>query len=101
MKPQTMLVHHYLRRSAASTPDAIAVVDGGRTVTYGELAQLTARFANVLIAAGVAPGDRVILALQNSTEFIAAYFGVLEAGGVAVPLPPGARSDRLLAAGGD
>jgi long-chain acyl-CoA synthetase len=96
-----MLVHHYLRRSAAATPDATAVIDGRRKVAYGELSALTARFANVLIAAGVMRGDRVILALENSAEFMACYFGTMEAGAVAVPLPPGARSDRLLAACAD
>ena len=82
-------------------PDATAVIDGRRQVTYGELSALAARFANVLIEAGVTPGDRVIVALENSVEFVACYFGAMEAGAVAVPLPPGARSDRLLAACAD
>ena len=93
-----MLVHHYLRRSAAATPDAVAIIDGRRRVSYAELADLTVRFANLLIAGGVAPGDRVVIAIENSAEFVACYFGALEAGAVAVPLPPGARSDRLAAA---
>ena len=96
-----MLVHHYLRRSVAATPDATAVVDGRRQVTYAELWALTVRLANVLVEAGVKPGDRVIIALENSAEFIACYFGAMEAGAVAVPLAPGARSDRLLAACAD
>jgi acyl-CoA synthetase (AMP-forming)/AMP-acid ligase II len=48
-----------------------------------------------LAASGVRRGDRVLLALPNSTDFVAAYFGALEAGAVVVPLPPGPRSDRL------
>ena len=96
-----MLVHHYLRRAAAATPDAVAVIDGRRSVGYAELADLAVRFANTLIAAGVKPGDRVVLALENSAEFVACYFGAMEAGAVAVPLAPGGRSDRLVAACAD
>ena len=96
-----MLVHHYLRHAAAATPDAIAVIDGRRSVSYVELADLAVRFANALIGAGVAPGDRVVLALENSAEFIACYFGAMEAGAVVVPLSPGGRSDRLVTACAD
>ena len=96
-----MLVHHYLRRAAATSPEAVAVIDGGRSVSYAELADQTARFANVLIEAGVRPGDRVVVALENSPEFIASYFGAMEAGAVAVPLSSGSRSDRLVAACAD
>ena len=93
-----MLVHHYLRRSAAATPGSVAIVDGRRQVLYDELAGMAARFANALIDGGIEPGDRVVIAIENSAEFVACYFGTLEAGAVAVPLPPGARSDRLAAA---
>ncbi len=42
--------------------------------------------------------DRVIIALENGAEMVAAYLGAMKAGGVAVPLPAGPRSDRLPAA---
>ena len=96
-----MLVHHYLRRTAAANPNAIAIIEGERHVTYAELSNLAARFAHVLIQEGVTPGDRVIIALENSAEFAACYFGAMAAGAIAVPLAPGARSDRLLAACAD
>ena len=96
-----MLVHHYLRRTAAAMPDATALIDGRTAVAYAEVSDLASRFANVLLETGVAPGDRVIIALENSAEFIACYFGTMVAGAVAVPLSPGARSDRLLAACAD
>jgi amino acid adenylation domain-containing protein len=90
-----MLVHELLARSARRVPDAPAVIEPGRSITYGELARRSGGVAVALAEAGVRPGDRVILAVPNSIEFVAAYFGVLQAGAVVVPLPPGPRSDRL------
>lgn len=93
-----MLVHEYLERAAAETPDAPAVIEPSRTTTYGQLDDLANRVAHVLIARGVARGDRVVIALENSAEMVACYFGAMKAGACAVPLPPGAHSDRLSAA---
>jgi len=73
----------------------------GRTLTYGELDALANRFARLLIDRGVAPGDRVLLALEGSITFVGCYFGTMRAGAVAVPLPAGPRSDRLATAVSD
>jgi len=64
-------------------------------VTYSELDGLANRFANLLRESGVRRGDRVVIALENSIEMVAGYFGAMKAGAVAVPLPHGPRSDRL------
>jgi long-chain acyl-CoA synthetase len=90
-----MLVHQLLSQSAARTPDAISLIEPRRQVTYGELDRLVNRFANLFVASGVQRGDRVLVALENSIELVGAYFGAARAGGVAVPLPAGPRSDRL------
>jgi long-chain acyl-CoA synthetase len=90
-----MLVHHFLSRAATASPDAIAVIDQTRTVTYGELDRRANRVAHVLMDRGMSEGDRVVLALENSIDWIAAYFGILKAGGVVVPVAGGSRSDRL------
>jgi amino acid adenylation domain-containing protein len=90
-----MLLHEILESSARKRPNAVAVLALNHTVTYGELDALANRFAHACLREGVRPGDRVALALENSIELIACYFGVMKAGGVAVPLPPGPRSDRL------
>ena len=91
----TMLLHRLLSRSAERTPDATAVIEPGNTISYGELELRANAIAVELAAAGVRAGDRVVVALPNSIEFVATYFGVLKAGAVVVPLPPGPRSDRL------
>ena len=93
-----MLVHHLLSRAAERTPEATALIEPSRTITYGSLDGLANRFANVLRESGVQRGDRVVLALENSIELVAGYFGALKAGAVAVPLQQGPRSDRLAGA---
>ncbi len=54
--------------------------------TYGDLARLAGRFAAFLAAQGVAQGDRVVLWAENSAEWIAAFYGCLLRGVLAVPL---------------
>lgn len=90
-----MLLHDLLSRSAAQAPEQVAAIEPGGSRTYAALEEDAHRVAAALADAGVAHGDRVILALENSIEFIACYFGILKAGAVVVPLPPGPRSDRL------
>lgn len=54
--------------------------------SYGDLAQLAGRFAAELQSRGIAPGERVVLLGENSAEWIAAFFGCLLRGVLAVPL---------------
>ena len=93
-----MLVHDLLRNAAANSPQAIALIEPNRTITYGELDRLANRFANIFRSEGVQRGDRIVLALENSIELVAGYFGAMKAGAIAVPLPPGPKSDRLASA---
>ncbi len=57
-----------------------------RVTTYGELAHLAGRFAALLVQQGIEPGDRVLLWAENSAEWIAAFYGCLLRGVLAVPL---------------
>jgi amino acid adenylation domain-containing protein len=93
-----MRLDDLLADSAASNPDAPAVIEPERSITYRALDRQASTVGAALRGAGVRPGDRVVLALENSTAFVACYFGILRAGAAAVPLPPGPRSDRLLRA---
>lgn len=58
------------------------------SVTYGEMDTEADRVAAGLRAFGVAHGDRVAIAMGNIPHFCYAYFGILRAGGIAVPLNP-------------
>jgi long-chain acyl-CoA synthetase len=66
--------------------DKPAFVFSGQEVSYAELEAGAAEVANVLVDNGVEPGDRVGIFVPNQPLFPQAYFGVLKAGGVAVPL---------------
>src|SRR3954454_6720869 len=82
-------------RAAADTPGKTALVDGGRTVTWGELDEAVDRFAAGVLARSLQSGDRVGLLLPNSIEFAVAYFGVLRAGLVALPLNTAYTAEEL------
>ena len=84
-----------LSASAEARPDAPAVVDGDRTLSYGELDDLAGRLAGLLAELGVRPGDRVAIYLDRSVEAIVAVYGVLRAGACYVPLDPEAPPARL------
>ena len=77
-----------LGESASAYPSkAVAILDG-RTLTYAELDAASDRVAGALLAAGLHAGDRVGVQLPNSFEFLYAYFGILKAGLVMVPINP-------------
>jgi benzoate-CoA ligase len=87
---------HFLDEPAASHPVRPAIVGEPREVTYGELAALASRAGNALRAQGVSRGDRVLIVLPDSAEFVAAFFGAAKIGAVAVPVNPFARSSDYL-----
>ncbi|MGW0765452.1 long-chain-fatty-acid--CoA ligase [Streptomyces sp. NPDC002676] len=74
--------------SARSHPDRAALRLGDDFVTYRTLDQRSARMAELLRERGVRPGDRVGIMLPDVPEFAVAYFGVLRAGGIVVPMNP-------------
>ncbi|MEU6312201.1 non-ribosomal peptide synthetase [Streptomyces sp. NPDC047014] len=77
-----------LARHAGRTPEALAVVDGDTTLTYGRLLQAGHALAAHLRAHGVAPGDRVALLTARSSRTVVAQLGLWLAGAVCVPLDP-------------
>jgi amino acid adenylation domain-containing protein len=89
------LLHHLLRTAAGSHPDGPAVVDGARSLTYGELESRSNRIAALLVDRGVRRGDRVALYLDKSADALAGIYGVLKSGAVYVPLDPQAPITRL------
>ncbi|MFI0366165.1 amino acid adenylation domain-containing protein [Streptomyces rimosus] len=69
-------------------PDAVAVVCGTESVTYGELNARANRLAHRLIEQGVAPEQRVAVVLPRSVDLVVALLAVLKAGGAYVPVDP-------------
>ncbi|HEX8725042.1 MAG TPA: AMP-binding protein [Gemmatimonadaceae bacterium] len=88
-----------LREHARAEPARVHVrlheSDRVQPVTYGELWRGAERIGTALVAHGVRPGDPIGLMLPTSFDYLQAFMGVLAAGGVAVPLYPPARLDRL------
>ncbi|MFJ8808652.1 amino acid adenylation domain-containing protein [Streptomyces sp. NPDC102490] len=76
------------REQARARPDAVAVVDERRTLTYRQTAELSAQLAHHLIARGLTEEDVVGISLERSAEMVIGLLGVLQAGGAFVPLDP-------------
>jgi long-chain acyl-CoA synthetase len=75
-----------LRESAKRDPDHVAIILDSFKFSYGQLDALSSSVASSLNAAGLKKGDRVGLMLPNVPQFPMAYFGILKAGGVVVPM---------------
>jgi len=75
-----------LKETAAAAPARPAAVYAGGETTYGELDAMSDRLAAGLELAGLRPGDVVGLQLPNIAQFLIAYFGILKAGAVVMPL---------------
>ncbi len=70
--------------AAARHPSKPAVVMGQRFLSYAELDEMINRFANILLARGIRPRDRVTLMMRNSPEYVALFFALFRIGAAAV-----------------
>jgi long-chain acyl-CoA synthetase len=84
-----------LTRTAASKPDQLAVVDGGRRFTYAEFNAYVNRLAHGLAGLGYQRGDALALASGNSADFLAVYYACAKLGVVCVPVNLGWRPDEV------
>ncbi len=100
--PENACLHDLFREQAAATPDAVAVVDGPRQITFAELDEQTDALSDLLRHHGVGTDKLVGLYLETCLEFVIGYLAVLKAGGAYLPLevayPPELLSDTLDAA---
>ena len=71
---------------AERAPDSPAIRLGEIELSYGRLDERSARLATLLRERGLEPGDRVGVMLPNVPEFPVAYYGVLRAGAIVVPM---------------
>ena len=84
-----------VRAAAERSPDKAAFLSGAGSTTWREVDAQVDAAAAALAGLGLAPGDRVAISLANTLDFPVAYFGVLRAGLVAVPLNPGCTAQEL------
>ena len=84
-----------LRVHSRDAPDRSAVKDPERELSYAELRDEVALVAGALLGEGAAAGDRVVLLLANSTDFVVAALATLWIGAAFVPLAVDDPVERL------
>ncbi len=99
--PETIAVpniplQHLMRSAVRRYPLRWALLYEGAAMTYRRLNQEANRFANLLHARGIEPGDRVMLLLPNLPQLLIAFFGVMKAGAVAVFTLPNNPPEELV-----
>ncbi|QSQ26379.1 non-ribosomal peptide synthase/polyketide synthase [Pyxidicoccus parkwayensis] len=93
--PRQMCLHELFERQADLHPDAIAVVDGPRQLTYAQLEAQANRLAHRLRALGVGPEAVVGLYLERSAELVISLLATLKAGGAYLPLDTAYPAEHL------
>jgi long-chain acyl-CoA synthetase len=86
--PEPRPLFDLLSATAALDPNRTCVRFQGASMTYGQVDDLSSRFASALVSLGLKKGDRVAIFMPNMPQFILSYFGTLKAGGVVVPCSP-------------
>ena len=81
-----MTLARLLELAAQRWPQADAVVDGDRRLTYAQLHGQAWALGAAFHRLGVAPGDRVLIALRNRLEHVLAYWALQTMGGVPTPV---------------
>jgi benzoate-CoA ligase family protein len=90
------LARHLLdERLAEGLGGRVAIRTDRDRLTYADVARLSARYAHVLAADDIRPEERVIVALPDTPDYVAALFGILRRGAVVVMVNPDAPPDLL------
>ncbi len=81
-------VFHFLEEAARQYPENPAIIFKGRRISYKQLDELTDAIAAGLAANGFQKGDRAVIYMPNTPQFVISYFGILKAGGIAIATNP-------------
>jgi fatty-acyl-CoA synthase len=93
--PPAISLWHNLAVSALRFPDKPALVFFDRVLTYAQVLHQAERLAATLARIGVKKGDRVVLYMQNSPQWVIAHFAILRVNAVVVPVNPMNRAEEL------
>jgi acyl-CoA ligase (AMP-forming) (exosortase A-associated) len=88
-------MHHLLRDSAQKFPDRTAIVQGERRYTYRELDHISTNLAHIITFAKLNRFERVGVFLDHCLEQIFAFYGILKAGGIYVPINSQLMEDQV------
>ena len=93
--PRPLSIPEVFSERVSAAAGAVALVDGGRSVSYGELDEVSNRLAHKLIAQGAGPGRSVALLVERAADAVVAVLGVLKTGAAYVPVDPAVPAARL------
>ncbi|MDB6125044.1 MAG: Amino acid adenylation domain protein [Pedosphaera sp.] len=93
--PERACVHELFEAQAARSPEATALVDGTRRVTYAELNSKANQLAHHLRSLGVGPEKLVGICVKRSAEMLVGMLGIMKAGGAYVPMDPAYPKERI------
>ena len=74
----------------------IAILEDGRRLTYAQLSEMVNRCGNGLRSLGIERENRVLMAMPDSAEFVAAFFGAAKVGAIPIPVNPASKPEELL-----
>ena len=93
--PSDKCLHQLFEEQVERSPDAVAVSDETKTLSYSELNARANQLAHHLRDVGIVPEMRVGLLAERSTEMIVGILGILKAGAAFVPLDPQQPFERI------
>jgi amino acid adenylation domain-containing protein len=93
--PRESTIAHLFEQQVARTPDALAVVSAGRSLSYRELDRRSNQLARHLRALGVQTETLVGIAVERSVEMMVGLLAILKAGGAYVPMDPSYPAQRI------
>jgi amino acid adenylation domain-containing protein len=93
--PAGQTVVGLIDQQASATPDQVAVLAGGRQLTYAQLAARTNQLARYLRSLGVGRESLVAIAVDRSLDLAVGLLGILKTGGAYVPIEPSYPKTRI------
>ena len=81
-------LQYFLEESAKNYPANPAIIFKGKTINYQQLNELADAVAAALYANGFKKGDRAVLYMPNTPQFVIAFYGILKAGGIVIATNP-------------
>lgn len=90
-----MRMESLVAQNRRATPDAVALACGEARLSHADIDRLSCRLAAQLMLRGAKPGDRIVFIADNSCEIVIAFFATWKLGGVACPLHPSIKTEKL------